>query len=351
MSHNELSKNECLTLYGLIKYSLLNDKEIAEKVGVKHSTFTAIKVRLRKENYYYPVRMPYLQVFDYEMLAVTYAKFLGNLPLEERLQLSKKIQKKYPEVVWAVSSHTQAISIQMVKNYTYIKKWNEDIERIYSKHGLLGDEGVTSIMFPFKLTDINRFFDFSSLLEKNFGLGIHKHERFFGDKKLWKTNLSNIEKRVYYGLICHPELSDKELAQKIFVSRPTIAKIKKRFEGKLLRTVRIVNLEKMCFQMLVFIHLKFKPGVANKNIKNGFIKSFTNSMQPVLLILGTTDCVMLIPFKDFDEYTKAMSTAVENYKKYGILKSIPNTLLFSFSELKEIRKHIYASVVKKALGI
>ncbi|MBU4256572.1 MAG: hypothetical protein L6265_05690, partial [Thermoplasmatales archaeon] len=106
-----------------------------------------------------------------------------------------------------------------------------------------------------------------------------------------------------------------------------------------------------CFQMLVFIHLKFKPGVTNKNIKNGLIKSFTNSMQPVLLILGTADCVMLIPFKDFDEYTKAMSMAAENYKKYGILKSTPNTLLVSFSELKEIRKHVYASVVKKALGI
>ncbi|MEM2899573.1 MAG: hypothetical protein QXT63_02170 [Thermoplasmata archaeon] len=74
MSKGKLSKNEKLTLYGLVKYPDYNDREIAEKIGLKMSTVTAIKNRLKKNNVFSTIRVPLLQNLGCEMLEVGYAK-------------------------------------------------------------------------------------------------------------------------------------------------------------------------------------------------------------------------------------------------------------------------------------
>ena len=49
MKKPELTKKEKLVIYGLVRYPQLTDKELSEKLNLKHSTLTSIRHRL-KEN-------------------------------------------------------------------------------------------------------------------------------------------------------------------------------------------------------------------------------------------------------------------------------------------------------------
>ena len=68
-----LSTNERVVLLGLIKFPDLNDRQITEKVGLKLSTFTAIKNRLKKNDYFQTVRHPNMSILGSELMFVLFA--------------------------------------------------------------------------------------------------------------------------------------------------------------------------------------------------------------------------------------------------------------------------------------
>ena len=123
---NSLTQNEKLVLYGLVRYPLLNNRELSDALELKLSTVTVIHRKLMQKGYVRTARIPLIQNFGCEMLAVTYSVFSSSMPLNTRLQISADIAENYDEVFWAVSETTQGISIQLSKNYTEVKK-NIDI--------------------------------------------------------------------------------------------------------------------------------------------------------------------------------------------------------------------------------
>ena len=70
-----LAKKEQLMLYGLIKYPNLTDKQLSEKLNLKHSTATSIRHRLRKNEYYRKIIIPRLQNMGCKILVAIYTNF------------------------------------------------------------------------------------------------------------------------------------------------------------------------------------------------------------------------------------------------------------------------------------
>ena len=96
MVNNTLTENEKQVLYGLVRYPLLNNRELSEVLGLKQSTVTVIHRKLKERGYVKTVRIPLLQEFGCEVLAVTYGTFSSSVPLKTRLQMSKKLAKFFP---------------------------------------------------------------------------------------------------------------------------------------------------------------------------------------------------------------------------------------------------------------
>ncbi|MCK5309390.1 MAG: hypothetical protein KAJ64_01975, partial [Thermoplasmata archaeon] len=58
---SNISKNEGLVLWGLTVYPELTDIEISKKLDMPHSTFSTIRKRLQKNEYYTTVKVPMVQ--------------------------------------------------------------------------------------------------------------------------------------------------------------------------------------------------------------------------------------------------------------------------------------------------
>ena len=352
MLNNSLNENEKLVLYGLVRYPLLNNRELSETIGLNQSTVTVIHRKLKERGYIRKVRIPMLQEFGCEILAVTYGTFSSYVPLETRLQMSKGAADRHDEVFWAVSDSTQGISFQMSKNYTNARMNIEELEKVYRRENLTREPSISLLVFPFELTNIMNFFDYGQFLKQAFEIDDKRKEKAESQEKVIPNiNLNEKEKLIYHALIKYPQLSDKELAEQINISRYKIARDRKRFEeSSLIRTVRVVDLKKIGFEILVLNHFIFDMDISSENKEKG-IKELMNKKQPIFMAAGEMDGVSLVPYKSFEDYREYSGKIADINKRHGLISKETISLLFSTKTMTIINNHDYAPITHKILDI
>jgi len=352
MKNNTLTANEKLVLYGLVRHPLLNNRALSEALGLKQSTVTVIHRKLKKKGYVRTVRVPLLQNLGCEMLAVTYGTFSSSMPLKTRLRISSGIAEEYDEVFWAVSDMTQGATLQMARSYTDVRRKMDGLERTYCKHNVIREPSITLLPFPFELTKIVNFFDFAPLLRQAFDLDIDDVETTTDRRKTDRgAPLNETEKLIYCTLVRHPELSDKELAEVIPVSRHTIARARKRFEDDaLIRTIRLVDLKKLGFEILVLNHFVFDMKAPAKRMEEG-VAALVENQQPIFMVIGEVEGVSLVPYRSFEDFREHSGDTADVNKRYGLFSRDPVSLLFSITDMASINDHDYAPIAEKVLGV
>ena len=68
----KLSKNEKVILWGLVRYPMLNDRQLSDKIRVRMSTLNAIKNKMKRMGLIYDRIVPNVEIMDYEILSVTW---------------------------------------------------------------------------------------------------------------------------------------------------------------------------------------------------------------------------------------------------------------------------------------
>ena len=207
MEKTNLTQNEKITLYGLTKYPTLTDKKRSEKVNLKHSTFTSIRHRLRKNDYFRSLVIPRLQNMGCNMLVLIYTDLSPLIPLEERVKISGKTIAVFEEIFLSVGAQDKGFSLSLSKDYATIGRINDIRTQTFGKYGFLEEEYPNMVIFPFEISKIYRFFDFSPLLQKSFNLDFGSNEKvknigFLTGKHI---NLTDREKKIYCNIVKYPE--------------------------------------------------------------------------------------------------------------------------------------------------
>ena len=265
MTDKKLSKNEQLVLYGLVKFPLLNDRELAEKLKLNISTLTAIKNRLKKKDYYMTVRIPMLQNVGCELMGVAITKLNLTLSEEERAKMEKELAEKHPEAVFMLVESDFLFTILIAQNFTELKKVLYEIRAIAGKFNALEEQDSFNFFYPYQTTRVINYFDFAEIIQRGFQIKEDKKK----EPRLFKVlpepkKLTRIEKLVFYGLIKYPDLPDKKIAEYTSVTRQVVARLRKDFEKEeLMRTVRIPNLKMLDFQIIGFAFAKINPAMAD----------------------------------------------------------------------------------------
>ena len=219
MSRIELTEKEKLMLYGLTRYPTLTDKQLSEKLNLKHSTVTSIRHRLRGNGFYRELIIPRLQNMGCKILAVIYTNFSPLIPLEKRVKITGRTVEVFDEIFFSVGVQDKGFSMSLAQDYATIGKINDIRTQTFGGCGLLEDKYPNMVVFPFEISKIYRFFDFAPLLKKSFQLEQISDEPVqnidFADTK--EVMFSNTEKKVYCVIIQHPELSDSKIGEKIGV--------------------------------------------------------------------------------------------------------------------------------------
>lgn len=347
-----LSANEKKVLYGLVKYPLLNDRELAIKLGFKMSTLTAIKNRLKKDSYFFTVRIPYLNNIGCELLTVSYGSFNPLISEEDRMRIHSENMNIYQNIFYSLWEANQGFSIGVYPNYTESKKANEQFEHIFSKNQLYDKEGFTHIIFPYELTSILMFFDFLPLLHKAFGVKEPLDQTIeLKPAGTTQTHLTQVEKKIFYGLVTYPDLPDKQIAELINVTRQSIARARKVFETSgIIKTKRIVNLKKLGFEILALAHVKFRPESPISARMEG-VKKVVEYLPSFFWVGENLETVVIGAYRNFEELQQSKMKSITLYKKLDFLKEDPMIQLFSIPNMKILRNHKYGEMVKNLLEI
>ena len=356
MIKDKLNYNESLVLYGLVKYPLLNDRELADKLKLKMTTVTAIKNRLKQNKYYTTIRVPILRHYEIELFTVILIKFSGIVSEEDLVKNLGPLIQNIPEFFYGGIEGGNGFGLGFAQNYSELLSTIEHLSK-----GVRGEGYVENVnppmkrlaIFPLKNAVFFNFFDFSNILKREYKLKLddEQDESMISLPKPKDTSLTTIEKRVLYGLVNYPELPDSKIADKINVTRQVISKLKKTFEDDgLIKTIRIPDLLKLGYEILVLGHNHHNPLTPLEKRKKG-IEMVISELPLILLISTNLESFAISPVKNFVEFQKLKNKVISFYKKEKFFITEPAIHMFSISNLTFARTHFYGPLIKKIFKI
>jgi DNA-binding MarR family transcriptional regulator len=355
MAIKDLSANEKTVFHALVRHTSLNDRELSEKVGVKLSTVTAIKNRLKSRGYFMTVRVPQLQHLGCEMLSVNYARLNASIPQNKRLEVGRSLLADFPEIFYLASDERAGFAFSLNRNYSAAKSNTERFFRVYSESEFLLTEGYEAIHFPFTQSRISNFFDCAQLLARDFGITEREERRPARDERsdyarqASGVELSRIEKKVYRGLIANPDMHDSSVAKQIDVTRQTITKMRKHFEAlELIRTVRIPNLDMLGYEVMVLLHQRYRPS-QTLDVRSAQEEAFYNKMPVVFRAAADMEALELLAFHNFKEQVEAMVAMARFNREQRFVAREPEGFTFALKDLFPIKNHIYDRAVDRVL--
>ncbi|MEF8879922.1 MAG: helix-turn-helix domain-containing protein [Candidatus Thermoplasmatota archaeon] len=348
MKKFELTEKEKLTLYGLVKYPNLTDKKLAENINLKHSTVTSIRHRLKEKQYFRNVNIPRLQKLGSEMLVVIYTNFSPLIPLKERIQITGRTIEVFEEIFFSVGEQDKGFSLSFTKDYTNVGKINDIRTKTFGSRGLLEEEYPNMVLFPFDISKIYRFFDYAPLLNSSFELNIDIDEesKNVGFMNRKKSSLTDTEKDVYYMLIRHPDMSDKDIGYELGVSRHTVSRLKKKFmQNNLIRKIRLPNIKNLGYDILTFYHIRFDP--RNPPDMEQDESALLISDSTIFMASRMFEAVMISIYRNYDDYKKDKNRIMQILKENKWIADDPLILSYSVNTLAFIKDFKFAPITKK----
>ncbi|KYK22549.1 hypothetical protein AYK24_01785 [Thermoplasmatales archaeon SG8-52-4] len=352
MSKIELNDKEKLMLYGIIKYPHLHDKQLSNILGLKHSTVTTIRHRLKKNEYFRKLIVPKLQSMGCEMLVAIYTHFSPLIPLGERIDITEKAIEVFDEIFLSVGEQDKGFSLSLSKDYATIGKINDIRTQTFGGRGLLEEEYPNTVIFPFEISKIYRFFDYSSLLKNCFKLNLDLDIESNFEIVDFISNqnvISDTEKNVYCMLVSYPELSDSEIGRDLGVSRHTVSRLRRKFEkNNLMKKISIPNLVKLGFEILTFNHIQFNP----KNPPN------MDNDEAALLMSDSTvffasrrfEAVIISIYKDYEDYKTDMMRIIQILKENQWIADDPVIRTYGLKTMIFIKDFKFAPIASKIVG-
>jgi DNA-binding MarR family transcriptional regulator len=356
MAIKELSPNERIVFHALVRHPSLNDRELSEKVGVKLSTVTAIKNRLKARGFFLTVRIPQLQHLGCELVTVNYAHLNTSIAQGKRVEVGRALLADFPEIFYLASDERVGFALSFNHNYTTARSNTERFFRVYSENEFLLPEGYEAVHFPFSQSRLYNTFECAHLLAVDFGIS-EREERRSGreasqDNLFESVNpveLTRIEKKVLRGLVAYPDLHDSSVAKQIDVTRQTVTKMRKRFESLgLLKTVRVPNLLAMGYEVLAIIHERYRPS-QTLDQRREVEEPFFEGLPVTYRIAADLEAIEILAFHDFKEFQQTSVRISRFNREQKFIAREADTLVFSLADLYPIKNHVYSRAVDRIL--
>ena len=134
---SELSKNEQAVLYNLVKHPDQSDREIYTRIGMKQSTYSTLKKKLRREGYFHTAYTPIFQHLGCELLVLWYVTLNRKTKTENRLAITREHLLNASEIFTIVSESNQAVLLSVSKNIADHVKVSDSVVQLYEENEFL----------------------------------------------------------------------------------------------------------------------------------------------------------------------------------------------------------------------
>ena len=361
-----LKSNEQKVLYGLIAYPSQKDTDICLKLGMRKSTFSTIKTRLEEAKLFRRVMLPGFPRINAELFVILSARMaLSNQDNEERLEMLSDVFNLFREDVFVIGESENLIVFSISKNFTNYDLNLQTLRQTGIKNKIFLRTGLNYQILPFETTRFERFFSYGPLMNRLFNLkqddSISDKDNLIYEEQLQPDkdgtyppmtyDFSNTERKVFQGLLEHPDDSNRELAEKINVSKNTLASMKKKFLNENVIFPRVVpDLLKLGIKLLVFFFGQFDPDSTSGDRQLG-IEKCDDQFKPILLAVKDSDFYILYAVTSFEEYHSSSTKVMTYFSEKKLIAPNYNTVIFSLPHARIIKEHEYLPLVEKLIPL
>jgi len=355
MSIESLSPKEKSTFYGLVSSPSSSDRQLSEQTGLKISTVTAIRNRLRRQGCFRTVRIPHLERIGGELLVVSYTRLNPLRPKDEMQRVLRDVAGGAEDVFFAFADQFGMLAFSLCRNYTDAWTGAERIPQMLSDRGALSpDRSRPEVsLFPLDQTRFLRFFDFSGFLGASLGL---EHGGAAAQPNLRTDSapprrLTRLEKKIYLGLTRYPELSDNGVAKRIGAARQSVSKLRKRFESeRLLVQAQMPDMLRMGAEMISVAWYEFGPGVSLSMRRKGMEWSL-RELPAVFQLAGIHDGMAILLERRFEDLQRHLAEAARFYMEKGLLRQPPRIINLAVGDVIVAKDFSFGPAVKRILGV
>ena len=304
-----LTDKEKVVLWGLCRWSLLSDEELAGKLDLKRSTLTAIKNRLKGKGWFSLEYVPNFAKLGCQFVGT----FDGNAGKGKIRKLDLSFLKKTSEVVLNNYQDEKFFGVFVSDKYVAFRKFlealedeNKDVLRLgFNENSFFFDledfelrdfSGIVNSLFGLRRKELAQVYDFSSAAPKG---------------ELFVLNVN--ERRVLHAMIKDPDMSSAEIARKVWISKPTVIKIRNKLlkEG-FVYAMNVPNFRKLGLECFARLSYEFDSDLPADVKKKGDIS------RTVLRVNGKKRITKFVLFANKEEYLEEIDLIKEVYRKSGV---------------------------------
>ncbi len=344
----QLTQSRKRILYELVKRPSSTDGEIAATLGIQRPTVTNARHLFEREKAYRDAYLPDFPRIGCELLAVRYGAYAPHTSWETRFKHTQPLLKNFFEQFFTVINDTQRVCLCASKNFTELKKISDSFDSKIYNLGYYTQEINSNAYFPFEVSTIFRFLDFSPMLRKHFSMDDAPSKKERQPKKN-HGDISENEQKTLLALCTYPSHSNREIGETIGLSERTITNVKRRLvDRNLIRFIRIPDIRKLGFQLLIFtrifVHPKY-PLVKRK----AAIRKILDHEYSFLVVSTDLEDVILSAYPSHEEYELVEGDIFSHYREKGLLLKPWEERVFPVNQLRRF-DYTVSPLVKKIFG-
>ena len=355
-----LSINEKKVLYGLVSLPRETDKEIARALGIKYSTFNTVRQRLYERGMFNPIKIPALHRLGCEMMAMVYTSFNPVLPAEERAEETREKIEIFDEMIHSVGEIHRGFSLSFSETYTNLCRINDIRMDFFGEKNLLEEEHPIEVIFPFALSRIPRFFDYSKFLKVHFKMdkilkGLPENSPIRNPPSVAEIfentdpiKLTNAEKKVLLTAIRNPSYNYAKIAQETNMSRHTVSAAHRKLETNALITpINVPNLKKLGIEIITLSHIRLSP--KSGKVRYKIQSEIAKSPYVVFMAAREFEIITVSVHKNYDYFKSEKWNVLRLLKENDVSGETQINRLFSVNKLITIKKITFAPLIEKLL--
>ena len=320
----ELTRGQQKVLYGLLRFPHLNDVELAKKLGLSRVTVTCSKNRLKKGGIIHEQMVPDFEMAGFEIMTTLYGYFKPRGKILKGA--GQELRRDFSNAFYMLRSGGHHLSLGVAKSLTHFRKHLVEHHRMNHKSGFLTDKRHNFVLFPLKHTFIHRFFDYSHLIARHFGLKQIPEDENKREKAVWKP--TNAKMRALMSFVKNPSATDSQIADDSGLARQTVNQFRKSFISQgIIRPLMVADMSKLGYSVTAFNHMHLNPNIPENKRKSALKKALEDPSH-ILKVAADLEAVSISVHKDEQSFRNSQKTMQDIYMREKILLEPPNTVVY-----------------------
>ena len=349
----KLSRNEKMILWGLVRFPMMNDRELSDRISIRMSTLNAIKNKMKRTGIIFDRIVPSIEVMDYELLTVSWTPLTRPIREPTDRKFLTNLFSGFPNAYSVMVFSDTLFSLSLYKNYSQYRVAEQGIRSALRTKDLLSIEEPHSSIYPLSISRLNKNFDYTSVLERAFDIepvedgpseGISSQEG--AKNKIF--HLTNKERVILKGILKAPDMPDNKIASLLDTTRQAVARHKKELlDLGVIRKTRVLDYGQLGFNILCLVEAHYDPLETDSA---DYPDTRPLHLPSFFSVYGMNETVSLSLFQDFEQFAVSRERYSLLMKSHFRIRGEPSISLFSPADTFTIKHQDYLPLVERFLS-